>query len=389
MIKNQRNNLLEVLEALEKSPIFHFSLSSKELFHSNFLYWLADAYPKQFGKIFLSLLGLNKDCSTIKNIKREKGNIDLSFEFIDGESVFIENKVKSIPNENQLERYSKKFKNNKNFKLILLSLSTPEFFKGKDNKIINSINWTLISYKQLNEELEKCQLDNQYHQSLLNDYLVLINALLQINDTCNLKEDNLFDFHADKSDYLKKLRELRMHDFYLKKMYEIFSMHIYKKLCDNFPNLKLLFAKKLDANNLARKIYIHHGMTQATGLVDIKYHIIDDIALGIQIQGQSYKMLVECNKNYADQNKNRLFKLAELLHEEDLWFHFKDSSVSGHVIYPLKDKKFNKYGDVFRYKSVKLGTDKTIKEITDLIIKDFKHIDDNYNEIQKQIIKYA
>src|SRR5690554_3226488 len=140
MITNQRNNLLEVLEALEKSPIFHFSLSSKELFHSNFLYWLADAYPKQFGKIILPLLGLNKDCTTIKNIKREKGNIDLSFEFIDGESVYIENKVKSIPNENQLERYSKKFKNNKNFKLVLLSLSTPEFFKGKDNKIINNIN---------------------------------------------------------------------------------------------------------------------------------------------------------------------------------------------------------------------------------------------------------
>jgi hypothetical protein len=35
------------VQRLKKSPLFNLSLASKELFHSNFLAWLCEAYPNR------------------------------------------------------------------------------------------------------------------------------------------------------------------------------------------------------------------------------------------------------------------------------------------------------------------------------------------------------
>ena len=47
------------VEKLKNNPIFHLSLSSKELFHSNFLAWLAEDKNTQalFKKILSTWLG--------------------------------------------------------------------------------------------------------------------------------------------------------------------------------------------------------------------------------------------------------------------------------------------------------------------------------------------
>lgn len=46
----------ETIEKLKISPLFNLSLSSKELFHSNFLYWIGRTYPSEFGGIFSKYL---------------------------------------------------------------------------------------------------------------------------------------------------------------------------------------------------------------------------------------------------------------------------------------------------------------------------------------------
>ena len=40
------------VQRLKKCPLFNLSLASKELFHSNFLAWLCEAYPNQVGRLF-------------------------------------------------------------------------------------------------------------------------------------------------------------------------------------------------------------------------------------------------------------------------------------------------------------------------------------------------
>ena len=76
---------------------------------------------------FRDVIDINKKCTDLR-VYKEKNSIDLIIEVIDenGQThvIFIENKVKSLPDENQLIRYSEK---DSNAKGILLSLVEPGF----------------------------------------------------------------------------------------------------------------------------------------------------------------------------------------------------------------------------------------------------------------------
>lgn len=93
-------------EKLGKSPIFNMSLSSKELFHSNFIAWCLEAYPEKSGKLLNKVFQIQDAENTdITQLQREKKNIDLSFK-LGNTLVLIENKVKSIAYKEQLNRYA-------------------------------------------------------------------------------------------------------------------------------------------------------------------------------------------------------------------------------------------------------------------------------------------
>ena len=49
-----------ILERLEQSSMFHLSLGSKELFHSNFLYWLSIVDRDTFLSVMHSLAKVDK-----------------------------------------------------------------------------------------------------------------------------------------------------------------------------------------------------------------------------------------------------------------------------------------------------------------------------------------
>ena len=156
----------EYINNLRKSTMFHMSLGSKELFHSNFLHWISIVNWKAFLKIMHKLAGLdegekfwweNRECSVIgyskeycpnnNNVKvfREHRNFDLSIYILDTETkkvetknsnndktaddnttvntydsqgkrivqkripvLVLENKMKSLPYKAQLEEYTQK-----------------------------------------------------------------------------------------------------------------------------------------------------------------------------------------------------------------------------------------------------------------------------------------
>ena len=64
---------------LKTSPMFNLSLSSKELFHSNFLYWIY-LYDKSYFKELVGKLGADTSSWGDDNdwvLKREYNNFDL------------------------------------------------------------------------------------------------------------------------------------------------------------------------------------------------------------------------------------------------------------------------------------------------------------------------
>ena len=68
----KKQDLSITINKLKESPLFNLSLSSSELFHSNFLYWVANNYKKEFGEMFAPYLKEVPSDLTIHNVYREK-----------------------------------------------------------------------------------------------------------------------------------------------------------------------------------------------------------------------------------------------------------------------------------------------------------------------------
>ena len=121
------NELLTLRNKIENTLNYQLSLSNLELYHSNLFAVVLEKSQFINHKFFSNVIDINKKYTNLK-VYREKNSIDLTIEVIDEDGhthvIFIENKVKSLPDENQLIRYSEK---NSNAKGILLSLVEPGF----------------------------------------------------------------------------------------------------------------------------------------------------------------------------------------------------------------------------------------------------------------------
>ena len=121
------NELLALRNKIENTLNYQLSLSNLELYNSNLFAVVLERSECINHKFFSDVVDINKKYTNSK-VFREKNKIDLTIEVIDEDSknhvIFIENKVKSLPDENQLIRYSEK---NSSAKGILLSLVEPGF----------------------------------------------------------------------------------------------------------------------------------------------------------------------------------------------------------------------------------------------------------------------
>ena len=183
-MKTQKNSLKSnydnAIEYLKTSPMFNLSLSSKELFHSNFLYWIWKLNPNAFKCLIAELLNVSPDSLKWENeweVVREYNSFDLGVKYCDTESnneetgarkirygdvlLVIENKVKSIPYKAQLKKYVDKVnelygKRRKgdagNVRYILLTLPThfPNAPKeiSSEGKNYTIDNWEIVTYNK-------------------------------------------------------------------------------------------------------------------------------------------------------------------------------------------------------------------------------------------------
>ncbi|MDD3840907.1 MAG: PD-(D/E)XK nuclease family protein [Clostridia bacterium] len=357
---------------LKKSPLFNMSLSSKELFHSNFLAWLCDICPESMSIFFCQNLDI--PYANIKNIKREKSNIDISFE-LGNVLIIIENKVKSISYIEQLRKYeqysSQKLGSDlKEKKYILLTLKTSELDKDQLKPWIPIQYLDLVGYMET--LLEENRIKNNYHALIINDYCQFIRILdHEIVDKMYIDEvhgnyinlANLYDKNTQENDFLLKLNDIKMHDFFQKGLFENFAKKVYDQLKDSLKDVNILYGENTE--NLLNTISIYSGLTRSQGLLDIKYSINDKLTIGIQIQGVQYRHQLEGSSS------DLVTKNAIDLKEKNKWFHFEN--IYDREIYPKSDEKdFNQFkstNHLFLYRSVKiLGLNN--QELLELIKKD-------------------
>lgn len=262
------------VEKLNNNPIFQLSLSSKELFHSNFLAWLAEDKNTQtlFKEILSTWLGkdtfdYNTDCMVVK---REYKNFDFSIcEKIikDEESetgkirLVLENKFKSIAYKAQLDNYKKKVdalneeadKAQCKAELNLKSLNTAKFNNWKENaklpktkyilltlakdfldkEVVKESGWIIVTYanysKTLHDNLDLVK--DKFYKELLEKYCEFIDAFYTYTNNC-LEQIK----YTDNWEILKNedFSTLRCNDIWQKLVMHQCALQLAKKLEKKF-----------------------------------------------------------------------------------------------------------------------------------------------------------
>ena len=265
----------KAIDYLKGSPMFNLSLSSKELFHSNFLYWIWKLNPTAFKCLIAKFLNISTDELNWENnweVEREYHSFDLCVKYPDsikeedgkmkivsGDVLLVlENKVKSIPYKAQLKKYVDKVEKlygkrhhedaNK-VQYILLTLPThfPDAPEGIDSEdcnweVENGYKWKIVTYNKYIEKIKSLkdafteisdsfnlkEEDKCYVTKIIDDYIEFVNHLLVIyNEWTDKCYDKLGFIYYDKLKqqcseyigYITTAQDLRIHDLFHKSKY--------------------------------------------------------------------------------------------------------------------------------------------------------------------------
>lgn len=381
---------------LQKSPMFQLSLSSKELFHSNFLYWIWKISSGMFKKVIDELYksaGKESPTKLWPNefvVKREYKHFDLCVisKYDDKNEkilLVIENKVKSIPHETQLDAYLKKSKKADHLLLSLIGKDFPEY-----NEI--SKTWTTVSYSDLANALsyiagETCG----YISDIIRDYINYITVLDRFAEEWkkNTKSTSEKYLYGDNT-----YKGLRISDIYQK----ILFSQILSRITDSFNSDRIKFNWEyvFHKDNLSKfgadTLYVNSGLTNSTGFLEVKVKIEPDIAILVQVQGDQYRRCIEFSNKKEKKwpslkdNINWLREKAPIQIRKFFAFEEgKNSEIpypvsigkgSPYIIYKRKDEDskkiqngFCKYGNCFIYQYIKIDN-KLIDDIVKAVVED-------------------
>nr|WP_255521576.1 PD-(D/E)XK nuclease family protein [Vagococcus sp. DIV0080] len=329
-------------------------MSSRELFHSNFLYWLLTNYNEESTALFASYINTNSPLKIV-SVSREEKNIDLTVTFKNENKeevkLYIENKVKSIPYKEQLEKYVAKLKEGS---FLLLSLSKP------NQEILEDMKWSVMDYRELSQRLSsiKMNMKNNYHQSLMEDYIEFISLLQDLADNITNQEFRVYDIYSGNS-VMNQLKEIRVDDLFIKLKHQ-----------EMVDKIRIQANKSIELGNLSSdKLVLQQAYTRGTGITDTRYWIKisekKQIGFAVQLQELSFKLMIETVGFTAE-------KITQDLLKNNLWFDFgllTEAKINEtDVIYPTtKNKSFNQYGKYHLYKSMKIKKNCSVDELVSLV----------------------
>ena len=345
------NELLTLRNKIENTLNYQLSLSNLELYHSNLFAVVLEKAGFINHKFFSDVIDINKKYTDLK-VYREKKSIDLTIEVTDEDGqthvIFIENKVKSLPDESQLIGYSEK---DPNAKGILLSLVKPGF------KLSDS--WFRRSYVELIE----------YYNDLLN----------KVDETFRL-------FLLDYIEYMKNVEK-----FIEKISYgeSYFLEESNNKVLDGMRLRSVI--EKIHYANLQNMIS-DLGYKTYSGRIRGDHHFGIELPIkgttssfDIQIQGNQYRHKV----NFSLEDKEKLGdleRICDIIKEKTCLYHFnlEDNPILEKSVSRKKWKMYDKK-DVYDYAHIKKHVSST--ELIDYIKTDVKKIEAHLKIVKAIILE--
>jgi hypothetical protein len=205
------NDLDNVISKLKASPLFYLFLSSRELFHSNFWYWLSTINKTETIRLFDSS-PLTPDNYTLKREHNQssgehKSKVDLLISYNNNSKIAIENKVKDFPRIEQLDRIKNSF-SNEDVKFILTTLFWSDEIKFE--------GWSIKTYKEISDAIyPKLFTENEYFRYLIIDYKEFTSNLAKLSEI--LPISTVYNFtHAFNMEVFHKLNEIKLWEGYQK-----------------------------------------------------------------------------------------------------------------------------------------------------------------------------
>lgn len=313
-----------LIQNLYDSPMFNLSLSSKELFHSNFLSFIFSKYNDLFCQI--------TDTDNFDfEVKREHKDIDIEILGKNGNKYIIENKVKDILQQEQYDKISNLFIKDKYKKVILFSLLGDNL-----SFINNNQNWKEIGYTKIINCLKIYDFKNDYIAMIVKDYCFFVENMVNLFLESGLKNCDRYILYK-KNVILNKLEKIRIYDIFLKYGMSLFINYFKKQYKD-----------------ISVEFSIHRSM----GAMSF-YKINKGIKIGIQIEDSRYSRFSVCEEK------------ALKKYEGSGWFDKNYRSPGNKKYLSFKDKGDMKF--YYQIKDININ-DKEFKELSKIIYKDLSSI---------------
>lgn len=363
--------LLKYIEEIKRSPMFYLFVSSRELFHTNFWYWLSTLNKAETVKLFtdtqfdadLFFKREHRQCLKIDKVKK-KANIDLLI--CDDKNsqalVAIENKIKDFAKEEQLTKIRDAFSDDK-IEFIVTTLFSYADLESQFK------NWKIKTYKEIAEAINASAFTtDSYYQNLIEDYkrftanLALLAEEISkqyLNDTYNFAitqvrkgKDKAFESIAkdEPRNLFELLDEIKMWESYQK-----------------FRASHLLYHFSKTTTNTSYTTY--HSLNNRKATIGFEYKIKGDdkLKVGIQIEDQQFRKFVRCRNAES---------IAVKLFEKKILFNDTFEKARG--------RRFLKYDTTFRYQYEKIGQ-MTFDELFEKIDREMNKIINLEDKIVKLI----
>ena len=431
IISLRKNNKIrkDCLKALRDSITFQMSLGSKELFHSNFLEWLSIIDWDCFLKVLHKLAGIGENDSfwwekencpievegvTDRLFRPENGNIivrreynhyDLSIYILYGYTnprqdgipkpkwrpvLILENKVKSMPYQEQLGQYAQKAFSEweqsypkkqpkdswekKGVTFVLLTLFDEATFiqtkVGPNGQCKHDITWHKSNYHTLSTAISdafKRLSSNPKAQTIIDDYSLFAKTLHNLSKTESwlVKE---MDSYQDKiiktapeetrlriADILEKVHHERMLRILIDKLEQSESL---KSKHEHWNKEKEFKGPKGEKNYNTGIVFYETAFSRGKGATQVFVIVNDDYRLMIQLQNNQYRRCVILHPIKKNIDK-KMKRICDGLNK--IW--------SGYA----RSKSFGKFFN-YQYDPI---TNETVNDILDKVVSDLEAIFSN------------
>lgn len=304
-------DIKEIIKELNENALYKISMSSIELFHSNFWDWMFSKYKESIQYFFEDIVNFD-DISSVSS-KREHKHLDLLIED-NNHFYIIENKIKSLPDEQQLKRYSEKTIYKKTFRrgiiASIVKIDLSEELMSKDK-------WVNLSYKEISTRIKKFRNDYIKHHSDYDsfDFELIERYCKMISDISSLVENE----NAEKEQY-------RLNT----KLSEIGFDVVYRKLIGSILKSKFLKSEKFMK---FKPFFEEEGIYSSINRAKLTFSIYlqakeKDTSIGIQIEENDYRWFLHkshepnqiiLSKNHKEEIAIEYFKVQR--GKYDKWFN--------------------------------------------------------------------